>query len=126
MLPSKILQTDFTPGKGNALQACVASILGHELEKVPNFVTFSDYNQAIKDYVNPKIVTKILLEIQSKLIFDHVGKFCILRGKSPRGDHGHVVIAKMQETGFLMEWDPHPDSTFLDINQEFGWCLFID
>ena len=32
------LQTDTTPSHGNALQACVASLLGLEMEAVPNFV----------------------------------------------------------------------------------------
>ncbi len=35
----KVHQDDFTPSKGNALQACVASILGKSLDEVPNFVT---------------------------------------------------------------------------------------
>ena len=28
-----------------------------------------------------------------------VGKLCILRGVSPRGDHGHVVVARVTSDG---------------------------
>jgi hypothetical protein len=54
------------------------------------------------------------------------GHFCILRGKSPRGEHGHVVVARIREewgTGDGENWqesmfelihDPHPDGSFLD------------
>jgi hypothetical protein len=34
-----ILQTDFTPARGNALQASVATIMRLPLERVPNFIT---------------------------------------------------------------------------------------
>src|SRR5690349_13210188 len=31
-------QTDFTASKGNALQACIATVLGLTLEDIPNFM----------------------------------------------------------------------------------------
>ena len=30
-----------------------------------------------------------------------MGKLCVLRGTSPRGDHGHVVVARACDTGHL-------------------------
>ncbi|KAF0756507.1 hypothetical protein AaE_004600 [Aphanomyces astaci] len=34
----RVLQTDFTAEKGNALQACFASLYGLDLDDVPNFI----------------------------------------------------------------------------------------
>ena len=55
---------------------------------------------------------------------------CILRGKSPRGDHGHVVIATIQrfmsEVSFDFVWDPHPEATFLDRSEPFGWFMILE
>ena len=36
-------QTDFSPGRGNALQACAASLLERPLDEVPNFIASDDY-----------------------------------------------------------------------------------
>ena len=49
----EVLQTDFTAGQGNALQACVASIFGfRDLGQVPNFITLpGGYAQGIADFV---------------------------------------------------------------------------
>ncbi len=44
-------QTVFEAGKGNALQACVASIFDLEMEQVPNFITAPSYANAIADFV---------------------------------------------------------------------------
>lgn len=54
-------------------------------------------------------------------------KTCILRGKSPRGSHGHVVVARHLTNGkFEMLSDPHPDQTFLDKTEAPKWCLFFE
>ena len=37
--PTKVYQDNFSPGKGNALQAAVASMFGQSLHDVPNFIT---------------------------------------------------------------------------------------
>ena len=43
---------------------------------------------------------------------EYNGKLCILRGKSPRGEFGHVVVARHVSGGkFDMVHDPHPDGT---------------
>ena len=30
----------------------------------------------------------------------HIGALCLLRGKSPRGDFGHVIVARFTSSGF--------------------------
>eukprot|EP00986_Skeletonema_menzelii_P021459 scaffold34623_cov143-Skeletonema_menzelii.AAC.1 len=50
--PIKIYQTDFSPGKENALQAAVASIFGLDLSKVPNFIEVPEgYEASIRTFV---------------------------------------------------------------------------
>lgn len=122
-LPSRVTQTDATAGSGNALQACVASLLGLALDAVPNFVTFPSYLDAIRRYLSPREARKLALEDGVDL---EVGRLCVLRGQSPRGDFGHVVVARWNGDAFTMEWDPHPDSTGLERGVPCGWVLYID
>ncbi|KNC70877.1 hypothetical protein SARC_16591, partial [Sphaeroforma arctica JP610] len=47
MLKRREFQTNFKANEGNALQACVASILDKPLSDVPNFIQCSDYWEAM-------------------------------------------------------------------------------
>ena len=117
--PSKVLQTDFSAGSGNALQACVASLFHLQLEDTPNFVTLPSYEQGIQDFVQPRYQAS-----KSKPPASNSQALCILRGKSPRGDFAHVVVARCRDDGnFDFVWDPHPDATFLDQEEPFGWYM---
>lgn len=131
--PTKVYQDNFSPGKGNALQAAVASMFGQSLHDVPNFIITSKqgYEVAIRDYYQHKEANGECVKIKLSTNNDNIpeiynNKICILRGKSPRGEHGHVVVAKHVQFGqFEMLHDPHPDETFLDKSEAFGWCLFF-
>jgi len=129
--PTKVCQDNFSPGKGNALQAAVASLFGQSLHDVPNFITSNEGDEvAIRDYYQNKEAkgecVKISLANNDNIPEIYSNKICILRGKSPRGEHGHVVVAKHIQCGqFEMLHDPHPDATFLDKSEAFGWCLFF-
>ena len=49
--PADVRQDNFDPGRGNALQAAVASILGLGLKDVPNFIEMSNgYEAEIKHF----------------------------------------------------------------------------
>merc|ERR1712039_834903 len=116
---SAVLQTDFSPGRGNALQACVASIFSLELESVPNFVTAPEgYENAIRTWLEARArrFHKVQLE-DGRLPSNEAcwsAQLCMLRGTSPRGDHGHVVVAKVSDNGTLqIVHDPHPDGSGL-------------
>ena len=160
-LPSKVYQDDFSPARGNALQAAVASIFGLALQDVPNFIDAPEgYDASIRSFYQRIIshdgeddrvglCTKIQLEQSSNSdnnlyrekkakeegqdekytnkLDGFVDKICILRGKSPRGNFGHVVVARYKEGGkFEMIHDPHPpQNTFLDKSEGFGWCMFF-
>lgn len=104
-----------------------SSIFGRPLEAVPNFVTWrGGYLDGINEFVKTIPATdctdhatvpdsgKVTPE---KVIFPPgdsaaaelpAGELCILRGKSPRGDHGHVVVARIDAGGAPSEmvWDP--------------------
>ena len=129
--PHAVHQNNFDPGRGNALQAATASIFGLPLEDVPNFIEMPNgYEAAIRDFCQAGGSNPIKITIAN--IFEHIaahsdyrGEICILRGKSPRGDFGHVVVARQSGDGFEMIHDPHPEGTFLDSSEDFGWCMFF-
>ena len=167
-----VFQDDFRPGHGNALQATVASIFGLQLIDVPNFIDMPDgtgYESAIQQFCchNQKRRSMIKIKIHDNagsdkddgadkmiatnpilLSNEYDNQLCILRGKSPRGNFGHVVVARKRSVQekeglvnksnnnkensddnddrmFEMIHDPHPDGTFLDGNEKFGWCMFF-
>ncbi len=123
-------QTDFSAGSGNALQACIASLFGRSLEAVPNFIALAcGYDKGIEDFVAPYFKVHKIVLTDSSGHDSHsapANQLVILRGKSPRGAHGHVVVAKCVD-GKIFEnvHDPHPDSTFLDSSEPPGWCMFF-
>mmetsp|Transcript_2349 Transcript_2349/g.6206 ORF Transcript_2349/g.6206 Transcript_2349/m.6206 type:complete len:145 (-) Transcript_2349:95-529(-) len=132
--PSQVRQTDFSAGRGNALQACVASLFGLPLDDVPNFIEIEcGYERGIRDFVSspserPMEMRKIIINGTNEPRKEDRGKLCILRGKSPRGNFGHVVVARVKAAGagFEMVHDPHPDDTFLDIAEPYGWYMIFD
>ena len=138
-----VRQTLFDPGHGNALQAAVASVFGLPLLAVPNFLTDpAGYDSGMRTFLTPSgfAPRKLLLGGNGEALpAAAVGRLCLLRGKSPRGDHGHVVVARClrAEKGctdakgramiprFKFLRDPHPSALFLDEGSDFGWVLFF-
>ena len=121
------LQTDTTPSHGNALQACVASLLGLEMEAVPNFVAAPEgYWDAMM--VHAATLGLSLLKVpltNGKLGFaSNPSTRCIARGDSPRGAHGHVVLAAVAPDGVSLQdvHDPHPAGGFLA--SPAAWAAF--
>jgi len=136
---TKVYQDDFSPARGNALQAAVASIFNLPLRDVPNFIESPDgYEVAIQQFYNregggkegERSVVKMKVDESYIISEKYNGMICILRGKSPRGDFGHVVVARYfaasaSDEKFEMLHDPHPDGTFLDVSEAYGWCMFF-
>jgi hypothetical protein len=134
--PCEIYQDDFSPARGNALQAAVASLFGLDLESVPNFIAMAKgYEIAIRDFCEGRGMDCVKLQltddhrqqVTTRPAQEYRGKLCILRGKSPRGDFGHVVVDRYNsvDESFDMIHDPHPEGTFLDANEKYGWCMFF-
>jgi hypothetical protein len=124
-----VYQTDFTPSKGNALQACIATILKLELEKVPNFIAQTEdiYDSLRKFLASYGLgFMKIMLE-DGNLPFAPGGDrtICLLAGDSPRGSHRHVVVAELAQgsTKPAPIFDPHPSAHYLNSHTWVG--LFV-
>ncbi len=107
-------QTNFTASRGNALQACVASIFDTSLADVPNFIEAPDYAAAINAWLESRGLAFLKVALTSgKLQFAVDHALCILAGPSPRGSHKHAVVARTRGMDFELAHDPHPDGTGL-------------
>jgi hypothetical protein len=153
MSPATVHQTLFDPANGNSLQACVASLFNLPLGDVPNFLadaaSSGGYAAAIARFVRPSGWTPRKVPLGSATsgcggLGD--GTVVILRGQSPRGTHGHVVLARVRGGGggagltaavgntdadtsasrFDYIMDPHPDGTYLDGTAELGWAMVFE
>ncbi|KAJ1444790.1 hypothetical protein M885DRAFT_13358 [Pelagophyceae sp. CCMP2097] len=98
-----VLQDDFSAGNGNALQAAVATLEGLTLGDVPNFVrepagiegssvTWPGYEAELTKWLAARHqgFVKIPLRNDKFPLAASPGMRCIVRGRSPRGEHGHV------------------------------------
>lgn len=117
---SKVYQTDFTFSKGNALQACVASIFNKKLEEVPNFIESKpSYIEGINNWLvenGYKLkFQKILVDEGQELEFNDLAvSFILVTGKSPRGDHKHVIVGEQNDKKINYLHDVHPDESMIE------------
>ena len=148
--PATVHQTDFTAGSGNALQACVASLFALPLDTVPNFIELAEgYAEGIKAFVAGSFVPRKVavgatpdgsgtapaaggdsVHGSLPLPASDAARLCLLRGTSPRGSFGHVVVARVTQCAppvFEYVCDPHPDGTFLSESlPQNSWAMFFD
>eukprot|EP00965_Chrysotila_dentata_P151100 4994286-Pleurochrysis_carterae.AAC.2 len=123
-----VAQSDVTPGGGDALRACVASLLGLSSETVPHFVreAGSEYWHALQQHAHAHGMAVLKQPLVDNRLphATTAGVLCILRGVSPRGEHGHVVLAAVAADGlsFRMVHDPHPGAAFL--KPPYTWAAF--
>ena len=124
------LQTDFSVGSGNALQACIATILDIELNETPNFIADpAGYMASLHTFLHSRGYTFLKLATPgNKLpVAGSWGALCVAAGGSPRGEHKHVVVAQVDcEDGRTLRCihDPHPDGRGITEHQE-SWAGFI-
>ena len=142
----RVYQTDFTPSRGNALQACFATILHRELDNVPNFITDPEgylaagaappgypahSSRAVQRYLAPLnlCLLKVPLNEHGKMAFGlgvaGMAAPCVVAGGSPRGDHKHCVVARLCGDEFMFIHDPHPDGSMLSDNWAGSWAGFL-
>jgi hypothetical protein len=126
-----VYQTDFTASKGNALQACIATVLGLTLDEVPNFIAMpGDLYDNLREYLAKKHglgFFKIMLDDEGRLPFapGALEMICLVAGDSPRGSHRHVVVARVPPSSLTPEFvfDPHPSG---DMIRSKSWAgLFV-
>jgi hypothetical protein len=116
MRPQK--QTDLSHSAGNALQACVATLLSEPMSQVPNFILASDPYASLRTYLAPRGLgfVKVALE-HGRFPFIVAGAecLCVLAGPSPRGDFRHAVVGKCAAHSDvpLNVFDPHPSDDML-------------
>lgn len=113
----KVYQTVFESGKGNALQAGVASIFDKELDEVPNFLEFPSYADAIADYVQKQFdLTFVKFKLPNGILDFSVkhSPLVLAAGKSPRGNFKHVIVGKIVDNEIELAHDPYPDGNGLD------------
>jgi len=129
----QVAQTDFTPSKGNALQACVASILGLGLDEVPNFIAMpGDMYENLREFLATHGLgfMRLSLDNHGHLPFAPAAKkiHCLLAGDSPHGDHRHVVVAEVgpNDTKVTPVFDPHPSGQFLTSQTWVGLFIALD
>lgn len=108
-----ITQTKFGMPEGNCFQACIASILGFELETLPCYHNELNNKQwwmnwqnwlACHGYGCSYFVYPPGTQLDQAAIPAGVG---ILSGKSPRGNFLHATVF----VDGKMAHDPHPDRT---------------
>lgn len=95
----EVFQTITEAGKGNALQACVASMLDLDITAVPDVLADPrGYAVAIEEVLRPLGLTllKVPLDAKGQLPFaTGTSTLCLLAGPSPRGSHKHVIVARV-------------------------------
>ena len=114
----KLNQTIMEAGKGNALQACVASFF--DCENVDVADPGKNYLQSINTWLSSRHpdLGFVKFELQdNRLPFPtRSGTLVCVAGLSPRGDHKHVALARVtgapDELGLNLEvvHDPFPDA----------------
>ncbi|KAJ9465440.1 hypothetical protein DIPPA_08699 [Diplonema papillatum] len=110
-------QTIFDASRGNAMQACVATLLGCErLDEVPNFMESpAGFYESIDAFLRPRQTAFLKVDCTAtggKLHFAcSPGTRCVVAGKSPRGDHKHCVVGAVGEDGksLVLQHDPYPE-----------------
>lgn len=117
-LQHRVFQTITEAPHGNALAACAASLLGLSIDDVPNFVALDDYWAGMVAHAaeHEQQLCKVVLQDGCLPYATAPGRLCMARGKSPRGDHGHVIVAAVDADGRSLEHvhDPFPAGGFLD------------
>ena len=104
----KLDQTIMDAGKGNALQACIASYFDCDaVDDVPNFIADpgkQHYLQSINTWLSlsqhPDLAfVKFELDNNRLTFPTRSGTLVLVAGASPRGDFKHVALARVEVVG---------------------------
>ena len=108
----KIYQTEFEKNKGNALQACIASIFDKAIDEVPNFIELPNYADGISDFVQQNFqLTFVKINLPNGVLDFEVkhNPLILAAGKSPRGNFKHVVVGCIVGKTIELAHDPFPN-----------------
>ena len=114
-------QTIERPGDGDCWAACLASLLELPLEIVPNFCAMDHAEGDWWDATQAWLVSRGMVGIEINVRDRPTGylmpmppTYCIVSGKSPRGDYGHSVIGLVNGPNIEIAHDPHSSRAGLD------------
>lgn len=112
-----VMQTIFTPPKGDCFRACVATILELDLAAVPNWI--GDHPEDWFDRFQAWLLKRGLAALEIPITPDQPffsplppAPF-ILTGQSPRGDWLHCVVGVGANNRFDYVHDPNPHGGYL-------------
>jgi hypothetical protein len=128
------MQTQFvaTHGKGNCVQAAIASILDLRLEDVPAFrdLPAQDVESGIDRFLQSRGLRRISVRFSGAFewgdaffqdsLYHPLGECYVcgppvlIYGKSPRSSTGHAVVGHISGANVRITHDPHPDGTGID------------
>jgi hypothetical protein len=105
-LPHKVDQTTFGHGTGNCFAACVASILGLELDAVPFFMDHGDeWLQAFREWLKPRGLWPLSVHCDDPSL---LSGWVLVGGHNPRyPDDPDKLHSVVYYNGDLWH-DPHP------------------
>lgn len=117
---------------GNCFQACVASLLELELDKVPHFMlTPDDWYSPFVSWLQDRglFCVEFKAQVPEAYVVMMDGTWAILTGRSPRGgDLLHSVIGKWneKESSFDLVHDPYPGRKFFGSRPDgVKWIMII-
>lgn len=124
-LMKPITQTCLGQSTGNCLTACLASIMEVRIDEAPQAYVGDGSGFNEDDLVAHW--ERTLMQRMAAMGWDwtmwpsalaaetlEVDEYCVLGGKSPRGDYGHAVVGQWTKDGMLVVHDPHPEGGGLD------------
>ncbi|KKN32459.1 hypothetical protein LCGC14_0813760 [marine sediment metagenome] len=113
-----VMQTIMIPPLGNCFSACLASMMGLEIEDVPSFCQHPLWQDRCNEWLRPRGYWYLDLnwDPQAKSIPWTTGTLvkglCVLSGPSPRSDYHHSVVGRIDCSEGLVELryvhDPYP------------------
>lgn len=124
-----ILQNDTSPSKGNALQACICTLLSIPLSAAPNFIAQPEgYAQSLQAFLLSRGQAFIKVPLSDgKLPFQcSPNTLCVHAAGSPRGNFKHCVVGAVATDGNSIELrhDPHPEGGGVVIRED-AWVGFV-
>lgn len=112
-----VRQTAFGQGKGNCLQAAIASVFELPLESCPHVFEDGprDWQKRLDAWLEQFGLYSVIVNLTNPHTVTPVPFPALFSGKSPRGDFLHVVVGTLSGDGkFQMLHDPHPSDAGIE------------
>lgn len=131
----KVFQTNFTPGEGNCMSACLATILGLKIEEVPNFrkqtTNGIEFYQAIQTWLKDFDMFLLVMRLTEGIYFYPFPEETIMiaGGISPRfkdKEISHACVGTIKDGyNFQLIHDPHPEGNGFEFQDSIKTYQFL-